>query len=83
MSPIRSGPESHRIRLRAGAGENGLNMEADALQLRDKTIVALDTYIMPGKNAGQGIGQLYTSNDNWVKSAVRVKPSGRSSGWTR
>jgi len=47
------------------AGENGLNMEGGAIQLKDGTIVALDTYITPGKREGQGIGQLYTSTDDW------------------
>ena len=46
-------------------GENGLNMEGGALQLRDGTILALDTYIIPGKRPGEGIGQLYTSTDDW------------------
>src|SRR6186713_83909 len=46
-------------------GENGLNMEGGGTQLRDGTIVALDTYIMPGERAGEGIGQLYTSSDDW------------------
>lgn len=46
-------------------GENGLNMEGGAIQLKNGTIVALDTYISPGKTDGQGIGQLYTSNDDW------------------
>lgn len=46
-------------------GENGLNMEGGATQLRDGTIIALDTYITPGKNPGEGIGQLYTSTNDW------------------
>jgi hypothetical protein len=46
-------------------GENGLNMEGGAVQLRDGTILALDTYIMPGQREGEGIGQLYTSKDDW------------------
>jgi hypothetical protein len=46
-------------------GENGLNMEGGAIQLRDGSIVALDTYITPGERAGEGIGQLYTSRDDW------------------
>jgi hypothetical protein len=46
-------------------GENGLNAEGGMVQLRDGTILALDTYIMPGKNPGEGIGQLYTSTDDW------------------
>lgn len=39
-------------------GENGLNMEGGAVQLRDGTILALDTYIMSGARLGEGIGQL-------------------------
>lgn len=46
-------------------GENGLNMEGGAVQLRDGTILALDTYIAPGEREGEGIGQLYTSTDDW------------------
>jgi hypothetical protein len=46
-------------------GENGLNMEGGATQLRDGTIVALDTYITPGEKAGVGMGRLYTSTDDW------------------
>ena len=46
-------------------GENGLNMEGGALQLRDGTILALDTYIMPGERPDEGVGQLYTSTDEW------------------
>jgi hypothetical protein len=46
-------------------GENGLNMEGGAVQLRDGTILALDTYVMPGKRPGEGIGQLDTSKVDW------------------
>jgi hypothetical protein len=35
------------------------------VQLRDGTIIALDTYITPGERADEGIGQLYTSSDDW------------------
>jgi hypothetical protein len=52
-----------RIPLRPG--ENGLNMEGGILQLRDGTVLSLDTYITPGKLPEQGIGQLYTSKDEW------------------
>jgi hypothetical protein len=45
--------------------ENGLNMEGGAIQLRDGTILALDTYITPGKKTNDGIGQLYTSTNDW------------------
>ena len=46
-------------------GENGLDLEGGGLQLRDGTIIALDTFVTPGKKPGQGEGQLYTSNDDW------------------
>jgi hypothetical protein len=46
-------------------GDNGLNMEGGAVQLRDGTILALDTYIMPSTRPGEGIGQLYTSTNDW------------------
>jgi hypothetical protein len=45
--------------------ENGLNMEGGAVQLHDGTILALDTYITPGKKDGEGFGQLYTSTNDW------------------
>ena len=45
--------------------DNGLNLEGGAVQLKDGTILALDTYITPGSKPGQGIGQLYTSTDDW------------------
>ena len=47
------------------SGENGLNMEGGIVQLRDGTILALDTYIVPGERPEEGIGQLYTSHDDW------------------
>lgn len=46
-------------------GENGLNAEGGMVQLRDGTILALDTYITPGKTPDEGIGQLYTSTNDW------------------
>ncbi len=46
-------------------GENGLNMEGGAVQLRDGTILALDTYITPGTHPDEGMGQLYTSTNDW------------------
>lgn len=46
-------------------GENGLNMEGGIVQLRDGTIVSLDTYITPATQPEQGIGQLYSSKDEW------------------
>jgi hypothetical protein len=46
-------------------GENGLNLEGGAVQLRDGRVLALDTYVTPGKRSNEGIGQLYVSNDDW------------------
>jgi hypothetical protein len=46
-------------------GENGLNMEGGVIQLRDGTILALDTYITPGTRPDEGIGQLYVSTNDW------------------
>lgn len=46
-------------------GENGLNMEGGIVQLKDGTILALDTYITPGERPDKGAGQLYTSSDDW------------------
>jgi hypothetical protein len=40
-------------------------MEGGVVQLRDGTIIALDTYVTPGANPDQGIGQLYTSTNDW------------------
>lgn len=47
------------------AGDNGVNLEGGIIQLRDGTILALDTYITPGKQAGRAEGQLYISKDEW------------------
>lgn len=46
-------------------GENGLNLEGGGIQLRKGGIIALDTYVTPGAKAGQGLGQLYRSSDEW------------------
>jgi hypothetical protein len=53
------------IKLPLPPGENGLNMEGGALQLRDGTIMALDTYVTPGAQPDEGVGQLYTSTNDW------------------
>ena len=59
-----SGATWTAIPLKPGA--NGLNMEGGAVQLRDGTIIALDTYITPvADDPNLGIGQLYTSRDDW------------------
>lgn len=55
-------------------GENGLNMEGGITQLRDGTILSLDTYLTPAKNREIALGQLYTSNDEWrtVEGPIEV-----------
>lgn len=45
--------------------DNGVNLEGGVTQLHDGTILALDTYITPGKEADEGIGQLYASTNDW------------------
>lgn len=52
-------------RLPLKPGENGLNTEGGTVQLRDGTILGLDTYITPGAREGLGLGHLYTSRDEW------------------
>ena len=46
-------------------GENGLNFEGGVIQLRNGRVLALDTYITPGKTDGTGGGQVYFSDDDW------------------
>ncbi|MBS0662961.1 MAG: exo-alpha-sialidase [Verrucomicrobia bacterium] len=46
-------------------GENGLNFEGGAVQLRSGRIVALDTYIPPTGDEQYGQGELYVSDDDW------------------
>lgn len=46
-------------------GSNGVNIEGGAVQLRDGKILALETYVTPGKNPDEGTGLLYTSTDDW------------------
>lgn len=57
------GKDWTRIPLKPG--ENGLNMEGGAIQLRDGLIFALDTFITPSSRPEIGLGQIYTSNDDW------------------
>ncbi|MBI5693278.1 MAG: exo-alpha-sialidase [Verrucomicrobia bacterium] len=52
-------------RLPLRPGDNGVNLEGGITQLRDGTIVALDTYIVPRENPEVGIGHLYVSRDDW------------------
>ena len=46
-------------------GENGINLEGGVVQLREGIILALDTYITPGPRPDEGLGQLYTSTNDW------------------
>lgn len=46
-------------------GDNGLNFEGGAQQLRDGKIIALDTFVTPTRGDGMGAGQLYSSVDDW------------------
>jgi hypothetical protein len=46
-------------------GENGLNFEGGAVQLRSGRILALDTYVTPTDDPSLGAGQLYRSDDDW------------------
>jgi hypothetical protein len=47
------------------AGENGVNMEGGIIQLKDGTIIALETYVTPGEKPGTGAGLLYFSTDDY------------------
>lgn len=46
-------------------GDNGVNMEGGIIQLRDKTILAFETYVTPGKNPDEGIGLMWRSTDDY------------------
>lgn len=46
-------------------GVNTPNLEGGLVQLRDGTLLALDTYVTPGPKPGTGVGQLYRSHDDW------------------
>ncbi len=43
----------------------GLSLEGGVLQLRDGSILALDTFVRPGAQRDTGQGQLYFSTDDW------------------
>jgi hypothetical protein len=47
------------------AGENGVNMEGGIIQLKDGTIIALETYVTPGEKPETGEGLLYQSKDDY------------------
>jgi len=46
-------------------GENGLCLEGGGIQLREGSLLALDTFVTPGPRPGTGAGQLYFSTDDW------------------
>jgi len=46
-------------------GENGVDMEGGIIQLKDGTIMALETYVTPGDKPDTGIGLVYTSKDEY------------------
>ena len=46
-------------------GRNGGDFEGGAVQLRDGTILALDTFVTPGKGPDDALGQMYLSKNDW------------------
>jgi hypothetical protein len=46
-------------------GDNGVNIEGGIIQLRDGTILALETYVTPGDRSDEGRGLLWTSTDDY------------------
>lgn len=46
-------------------GNNGVNIEGGVIQLKDGTILALETYVTSGEKPGTGKGLLYFSKDDW------------------
>ncbi len=46
-------------------GDNGVDIEGGITQLRDGTILALETYVTPGEKPDQGAGLLYYSKDDF------------------
>lgn len=54
---------------------NKVNLEGAIHQLPDGTILAFDTYIIPGSTPDSGVGMLYTSNDefNTLQGPIDVR----------
>jgi hypothetical protein len=46
-------------------GDNGVNIEGGIIQLRDGTILAMETYVIPGGEPGKGAGLMWYSNDDY------------------
>lgn len=42
-----------------------VNLEGGVVELRDGTILMLDTYVVPGAEPGRGVGELWVSRDDW------------------
>ena len=57
------GKEWHEFTLKEG--NNGVNFEGGVIQLKDGTILALETYVTPGEKPGTGEGLLFFSKDDW------------------
>lgn len=51
--------------FRLKEGDNGVDMEGGIIQLKDGSIVVLETYVTPGEKPGTGAGLLFTSNDDY------------------
>lgn len=47
------------------AGDNGVDMEGGIIQLKDGTIMVLETYVTPGEKPDTGAGLMYTSTDEY------------------
>lgn len=46
-------------------GDNGVDMEGGIIQLKDGSIIALETYVTPGEKPDTGEGLLYQSTDDY------------------
>lgn len=46
-------------------GDNGVDMEGGIIQLKDGTIMVLETYVTPGEKPDTGAGLMYTSTDEY------------------
>jgi hypothetical protein len=55
----------HWTELSLKEGDNGVDIEGGIIQLRDGTIIALETYVTPGGKPDTGAGLMFTSNDEY------------------
>lgn len=65
MSTAISRDRGHMWNAPVPANANNANLEGGIHQLRDGTILALDTYVVPGDKPDTGVGMLFTSNDDY------------------